>query len=124
MQSPIEHLSPRHVALGKALCLATMLLVSAVSAIGCGNSLYVLRVNAASVRLEEARTAGAEQSAPYEYTLAKEHLDKAMSEAAEADYGDAYNLANDAADYADQAIERCAQVAAKASAPAAKEIAQ
>ena len=124
MQSPIEHSSPRHLALGKALSIATLLLAAVVSATGCGNSLYVLRVNAASAKLEEARTAGAEQSAPYEYNLAKEHLDKAMSEAAEADYGDAYNLANDAADYADQAIERCAQIAAKASAPAAKEISQ
>ena len=124
MQSPIEHLSPRHVALSKALSIATLFLASAMGTIGCGNSLYVLRVNAASVKLEEARTAGAEQNAPYEYTMAKEHLDKAMSEAAEADYGDAYDLANDAADYADQAIERCAQIAAKASAPPAKEISQ
>ena len=59
--------------------------------------------------MEEARSAGAEQRAPYEYTLAKEHLDKAMSEAAEADYGDAYTLANAAYDYADQAVQRCSQ---------------
>ncbi len=122
MQSPIEHLSPRQAALGKALSIATLLCAAAASVTGCGNSLYVLRANAACARLEEARTAGAEQSAPYEYTLAKEHLDKAMSEAAEADYGDAFNLANAAVDYADQAIERCAQIAAKASAPAPKEI--
>ena len=124
MQSPIEHSSPRHAALGKALSIVMLLCAAATSVTGCGNSLYVLRVNAASVRLEEARTAGAEQIAPYEYTLAKEHLDKAMSEAAEADYGDAFNLANEAADYADQAIERCAQIAAKASAPAPKEISE
>ena len=124
MQSPIEHSSPRHLALVRTLSLATLLLAVSVSSAGCGNSLYVLRVNAASAKLEEARTAGAEQKAPYEYTMAKEHLDKAMSEAAEADYGDAYSLADDAADYADQAIERCAQIAARASAPAPKEIAQ
>jgi len=44
---------------------------------------------------------------------------KAMSEAAEADYGDAFNLANAAYDYADQAVQRCEQ--AQARPPSAKE---
>ncbi len=86
--------------------------------------LYALRVNAAASKVEEARNAGAEQRAPYEYTLAKEHLDKAMSEAAEADYGDAFTLANAAYDYADQAVQRCNQAAGKSSAAGDKETAR
>jgi hypothetical protein len=73
---------------------------------GCGNALYTYRANNASEKLEEARKAGAEQRALYEYTLAQEHLRKAMTEASEADYGDAYDLAGLADDYAQRAIDK------------------
>ena len=116
MQSPIELTTPSNAALRKTR-IALALLLSVVACLtGCGNSLYALRANAATSKLEEARNAGAEQRAPYEYTLAKEHLDKAMSEAAEADYGDAFSLANAAYDYADQAVQRCRQNAGDAAA--------
>jgi len=102
------------------------LLLSAVACLaGCGNTLYAFSANAAASKLEEARNAGAEQRAPYEYTLAKEHLDKAMSEAAEADYGDAYELANAAYEYAEQAVQHCTQKTnANANPVSAKETAQ
>jgi len=58
---------------------------------------------------------GAEQRAPYEYYFAKEHLDKAKSEAAEADYGDAYELANVALEYATRAATLSTQRAAAAA---------
>jgi len=83
-----------------ALVLAGMALV------GCGNVLYAARANDVAQRLEEARQAKAEERAPYEYTLAEEHLEKAMSEAAEADYGDAYHLAGLASEYVDRALAR------------------
>lgn len=89
---------PRVAARG-ALCL---LLV--VSAGGCGNTLYAIQANAAASKLAEARELGAEKYAPYEYYYAKEHLDKAMEEAAEADYGDATDLADVSEVYADKAI--------------------
>jgi hypothetical protein len=73
---------------------------------GCGNILYTYSANGASSKLEEARQAGAEKTALYEYTLAQEHLKKAMSEASEADYGDAYELAQLADGFADQAIDK------------------
>ncbi len=111
MPSQNEPSSPSNAALSSALLILALLTSAAAGLTGCGNSLYALRVNAAASKLEQARNAGAEQRAPYEYTLAKEHLDKAMSEAAEADYGDAYTLANAAYDYADQAVQRCAQMA-------------
>lgn len=76
----------------------------AVACAGCGNALYAVRVNSASSKLEEARELGAEQYAPYEYYFAKEHLQKAQTEAAEADYGDAVDLAATSEEYADKAI--------------------
>jgi hypothetical protein len=81
--------------LGLALLLLT----------GCGNTLYAVQANAASSKLEEARELGAERYAPYEYWFAREHIEKAESEASEADYGDAAHLAAVAEDYADKAIK-------------------
>jgi formylmethanofuran dehydrogenase subunit B len=71
---------------------------------GCGNALYAVQVNAASGKLAEAHELGAEQYAPYEYYLAKEHLQKSRSEAAEADYSDAVDLAAESEEYSDKAI--------------------
>lgn len=73
---------------------------------GCGNGLYSIQVLSASSKLEEARELGAEQHASYEYYMAKEHLDKARTEAAEADYGDAIDLSEEAEKYAEKAITR------------------
>jgi hypothetical protein len=70
----------------------------------CGNTLYAIQANAAASKLEEAKELGAEKFAPYEYYYAKAHLDKAQTEAAEADYGDAANLAEVAEEFADKAI--------------------
>jgi len=72
--------------------------------VGCGNAIYAVQVNAASSKVEEAHALGAEQYAPYEYYYAKEHLEKAQSEAAEADYSDAVDLAEASEEYADKAI--------------------
>jgi hypothetical protein len=71
---------------------------------GCGNALYAVQANSASGKLEEAHELGAEQYAPYEYYYAKEHLQKAQSEASEADYSDAIDLAATSEEYADKAI--------------------
>lgn len=71
---------------------------------GCGSTLYSIQATAASGKLEQARELGAEQSAPYEYFYAKEHLHKAQTEAAEADYSDAVDLAEASEEYAEKAI--------------------
>ena len=81
-------------------------MLSAPALEGCGNAWYAVRANAASGKLEQARELGAEQSAPYEYFYAKEHLQKAQTEAAEADYSDAVDLAGTSEEYADKAIRR------------------
>ncbi len=71
---------------------------------GCGGVQYAVIVNAASARLEEARAVGAEQLAPYEYYYAREHLEQAQIESAEASYSDAVDLARKAEEYANKAI--------------------
>lgn len=76
----------------------------ALASAGCGNTLYAIQVNSASAKLEEAEELGAEKYAPYEYFTAKLHLEKAMSEAAEADYGDALDLAEVAEKFASKAV--------------------
>jgi len=76
----------------------------ALAATACGNMIYAVNVNAAANKLEEAKQLGAEQWAPYEYYYAREHMLKAQSEAAEADYGDAAELASISEDYAIKAI--------------------
>jgi Domain of unknown function (DUF4398) len=72
---------------------------------GCGGVQYTIEVNSAASRVEEARALGADQLAPYEYYFAKEHLQQAQIEASEASYSDAVNLAEEAEDHANTAIE-------------------
>jgi Domain of unknown function (DUF4398) len=82
-----------------ALTIAGGLLLTA-----CGNTVYAIQANSASNALAEARELGAEKLAPYEYYYAKEHMEKAQEEAAEADYSDAINLAEAAEEFANKAI--------------------
>lgn len=81
------------------------LLALCAFATGCGNTLYAIEANSASSKLEEAKSLNAKKYAPYEYYYAKEHMRKAETEAAEADYGDATSLADTAEEYADKAIK-------------------
>jgi hypothetical protein len=79
-----------------ALCLA--------GTTGCGGFFYAINASAAASKIETAQALGAEKYAPYEYYYAYEHLQKAMEEAASADYGDAMDFADEAEKYADKAI--------------------
>lgn len=71
---------------------------------GCGPTLYAIAGEAAERRFDEARELGAEQYAPHEFSLAREHLEKSKREAAEADYEDAIRLAETAESQATRAI--------------------
>lgn len=72
---------------------------------GCGPSLYAVRIVQASDELARAEQLDAARKAPYEYHFALEHLRKARSEAAEADFGDAVRLALEAREYANRAVQ-------------------
>lgn len=101
-ESAVRSVKPSHEPERSGSTLA--LVLSAVLATGCGNALYAIRANAAAKKLAEARAMGAERLATYEYFYAKEHLLKAQTEAAEADYGDALTLAEASEQYAEKAI--------------------
>jgi hypothetical protein len=72
---------------------------------GCGGIHYAIAINAAASRVEEAKALGADQLAPYEYYFATEHLQQAQIEATEASYSDAANLAEEAEEHANTAIQ-------------------
>jgi hypothetical protein len=74
-------------------------------AVGCGNAIYASRITQASDEVARAEQLGAASRAPYEYYYALEHLRKARSEAMEADYGAAIELAQAAFDYARRAVQ-------------------
>jgi len=100
---PAPHVA-RSVRGGRARSVAAVALLAAFWG-GCGNTLYAIQISSASSKLEEAHELGAEQYAPYEYWYAFEHIEKAQSEASEADYSDAVKLAEIGEDYADKAIK-------------------
>jgi hypothetical protein len=77
----------------------------ALASFGCGGVQYAVVVNSAAARVAEAKALGADQLAPYEYYFAKEHLEQAQFEASEASYSDASNLAEEAEDHANTAIQ-------------------
>jgi hypothetical protein len=57
------------------------------------------------MRVAEAKELGAAKHAPYEYYYALAHLEKAKQEAAEADYGDAIELAATCSEFAQKAVD-------------------
>jgi hypothetical protein len=78
---------------------------------GCGNTLYAMSITRASDELTRAEQLEAAEKAPYEYYYALEHLRKARSEAALAEYGDAVVLAEAAYEHARRAIQVAQRVA-------------
>jgi len=93
---------------------AASMMVFTLSPAACGGVYYAATINGAASKLEEARVLGAETLAPYEYYYAKEHLEAAQIEAAEASYSDAANYAETAEEFAVKAVQ-LAQAAHRAA---------
>jgi len=89
--------------LDAARAMVALLALTALG--GCGGLVYAVQAGAAASKLEQAKEIGAEQRAPYEYYLAREHMIKAQEEASQGDYGDAIDLAEIAEQSADKAIQ-------------------
>jgi hypothetical protein len=87
---------------------------------GCGNSVYLVRVSQAEEAFEEAKSLGAEESAPYEYYSAKLRIEEARRQAAQAEYGNAAHLSREARGYSVLAIERTKKVATEEKAEEAR----
>lgn len=89
-------------------CLGFML-IAALSA-GCvGPTWSTVSISSAQTALDEAKAAGAESSAPYEYTMAVEMLRKASEEWGYSDFGIARQLADQAKDFAERAKKKSLQ---------------
>ena len=84
---------------------APVLVLGLAGGLGCGNAIYASRITQASDEVARAEQLGAAARAPYEYYYALEHLRKARTEAMEADYGAAIELAQTAFDYASRAVQ-------------------
>jgi Domain of unknown function (DUF4398) len=100
--------SARRLAALRSWTAGTLLAGAALAALasaGCGGLYYAVEVTSASSKVEEARVLGAEQLAPYEYYYAREHLEQAQFEAAEASYSDAAHYAETAEEYAAKAVQ-------------------
>ena len=91
----------------KRFFLGVSLALLAVTQSGCiVGSVYAYKANSAASALEQAKVLGADRLAEYEYWFAHENLQKAMEEAAEAEYGEGIIFADLAKEYADKAIEK------------------
>jgi hypothetical protein len=73
---------------------------------GCGNTVYLLAMDTAEGRLEEAQSVDAERHAPYEYYSAQARITEAKRQAAEAEYGAAAELADEASKFAASATKK------------------
>jgi len=82
---------------------ALLLALSGALASGCTASLATLRLVAADRALVQATEAGADVNAPYPYTLAQRHIEKALEEAGESEFKTSLELSKLARSYAEQA---------------------
>ncbi len=89
-----------------SIALACLIGASAICTGACGPVQYVNQVTRkASTSVDAARAAGAEEYAPYHYTLAVEYLHKAREEAAAADFQAAHRFGLEAHQAAEKARE-------------------
>ena len=92
----------------RTVVFGLMLAVSALA--GCGPGLYLSALRPAARAIERAQAAGAEEHAPYDYYVARAHLDKAREEAAESAFQDAADHARVAREHAERAEASCRSV--------------
>jgi hypothetical protein len=84
--------------------------VGIVIPLGCGPVQYLTQVSSrAAAGLAQAKEAGAEQAAPYEYTKAAEYYHKAREDAARSNYESAIDWGRRSQDCSRKAIERASQ---------------
>jgi hypothetical protein len=86
------------------LCAALPLALLIVSTSGCTAGLATLRLFSAEKAIQEATEKGADVHAPYPFTLAQRHLDKAIEESGESEFKTSLELAKKAKAYAEAAV--------------------
>ncbi|HSC87410.1 MAG TPA: DUF4398 domain-containing protein [Polyangiaceae bacterium] len=106
-----KHVTVQRTA-ASVLAWLALLLASAFT-VGCGNALYVMNIDDAESQLEQAEALEAERYATYEFHAASSRLDEAKRQAAQAEYGYAMQLADEAADFARKARDKAQKARAK-----------
>jgi hypothetical protein len=84
---------------------------------GCGNTLYLVQVNQAEEDLQEAKELGAERYAPNEFYSAEARLAEAKEQAAQAEYGNASQLSDEASILAESAVVKSKKARDSGGAP-------
>jgi hypothetical protein len=90
----------------KPLLAVPLLLLTALALAGCGPIHSTALLLDAEVQLQAAKTAGADQYAPYEWTAANLYIKKAREEVGYSDYEVAVDFAQKAARFAKEARDR------------------
>lgn len=91
----------RHLGVGARALGAAGLALAVGSVLGCGPIEYGSQVSSRAARaVADAKQAGAEQHAPYEYTAAVEYLHKAREEGGYAEYQVAIEYGRQAEEFA------------------------
>ena len=93
------------------------ILFSASALAGCGPIVSGVQIVNANIALSAAATAGAKRAAVYEYTAAREYLQKAREENAYSDFWAARIYADKALDYAVRARKKAESTSGEAEAP-------
>ncbi len=81
-------------------------MVLALSAMACGPSVSHSRVRAAQVALAQAKVAGAQEHAPFEYVSAQEYLFKARFQQSYSEFRTAIDFAEKSWSFANQARKK------------------
>ena len=87
-----------------------------IGAAGCGPVVSGVQIINANIAVSAAKTAGAKSTAIYEYTAAREYLQKAREENGYSDFAAARIYADKALDYAVKARKK-AEASSKAEQP-------
>ncbi len=95
--------------------MRAVLLAMIAALAGCTATVSTYQLVSADDAVKRAAAAGAEQAAPYEFTMAALYLEKAREEAGYSDYRTARELASRAADLADQAVMKMQTTAERTS---------
>jgi hypothetical protein len=93
--------------------VATMAVVAA----GCGGMYHTVAMVGANSAFEEARLAGAEKWAPYEFYRAQEYLAKSREEAGYSDFESAIHFAKVSKEAAKKALEKASMHKGSSVAP-------
>jgi hypothetical protein len=97
-----RHPAPRRLGLASFVVVCWI----GVSSLACSSTAFVSKVRGANEEFAKAKALGAERYSPYEYYAAEVRLQQAKYLAAEAEYGTAMTLVDEASRLSREAIDK------------------